>query len=69
MRYDTRYRSRSSLFYSSFPNGVKWLIAANVAVYLVYFFGSFFQGDEIFRGLKLVPRDVIRGAIWQPVTA
>ena len=68
MRYDTRYRSRSSLFYSSFPNGVYWLIAANVAVYLVYFFGSFFQGDEIFRGLKLVPRDVIRGAIWQPVT-
>jgi membrane associated rhomboid family serine protease len=68
MRYDTRYRSRSSLFYSSFPTGVKWLIIANVAVYLVYFFGSFFQGDEIFQGLKLVPRDVVHGEIWQLVT-
>jgi membrane associated rhomboid family serine protease len=68
MRYDTRYRSRSSLFYSSFPSGVKWLIIANVAVYLVYFFGSFFQGDEIFRSLKLVPNDVVHGQIWQLVT-
>ena len=40
MRYDTRYRSRSSLFNWSFPTGVKWLIISNVAVYLVYFFGS-----------------------------
>jgi membrane associated rhomboid family serine protease len=68
MRYDTRYRSRGSAFYSSFPNGVKWLIIANVAVYLLYFFGSFFSGDEVFRGLKLVPGDVIRGEIWQLVT-
>ncbi|MDQ1470291.1 MAG: hypothetical protein QOJ99_1771 [Bryobacterales bacterium] len=68
MRYDTRYRSRSSLFYSSFPSGVKWLIIANVAVYLVYFFGSFLQGDEIFRGLKLVPNDVAHGEIWQLFT-
>lgn len=68
MRYDTRYRSRSSLFYSSFPSGVKWLIIANVAVYLIYFFGSFLQGDEILRGLKLVPRDVAHGEIWQLVT-
>jgi membrane associated rhomboid family serine protease len=68
MRYDTRYRSRSSLFYSSFPTGVKWLIAANVAIYLVYFFGSFLRGDEILQGLKLVPRDVLHGEIWQVVT-
>ena len=68
MRYDTRYRSRSSLFYSSFPTGVKWLIVANVAIYLVYFFGSFFRGDEILQSLKLVPRDVLHGEIWQVVT-
>ena len=68
MRYDTRYRSRSSLFYSSFPSGVKWLIIANVAIYLIYFFGSLVRQDEIFRSLRLVPTDVVRGAIWQLVT-
>ena len=36
------------MFYWSFPRGVKWLIITNVAVYLIYFFGSFFGGDEIF---------------------
>ena len=42
MRYDTRFRSRSSQFYWSFPRGVKWLIIANVAVFLLQFFVSFF---------------------------
>ncbi|HVW87342.1 MAG TPA: rhomboid family intramembrane serine protease [Bryobacteraceae bacterium] len=68
MRYDIRYRNRSSLFYWSFPSGVKWLIIANVAIYLIYFFGSLLRGDEIFRGLMLVPAQVVRGAIWQLVT-
>ncbi len=47
---------------------MKWLILANVAVYLIYFFGSFFRGDEILGFLKLVPVEVLHGAIWQPVT-
>ncbi|MEP6714438.1 MAG: rhomboid family intramembrane serine protease [Terriglobia bacterium] len=68
MRYDTRYRSRSSQFYWSFPPGVKWLIFTNIAIYLVDFFALFFSGDEIFAGLKLVPAQVIHGAVWQPVT-
>jgi len=68
MRYDIRYRSRSSFFDRSFPSGVKWLILANVAVYLVYFFGSLLRGDEIFRSLMLVPAQVVRGAVWQLVT-
>jgi membrane associated rhomboid family serine protease len=68
MRYDTRYRSRSSLFDWSFPNGVKWLLIANVTVYLIDFFGSFMRGDEIFPLLKLVPIQVVHGAIWQLFT-
>jgi membrane associated rhomboid family serine protease len=68
MRYDMRYRSRSSFFNRSFPSGVKWLILANVAIYLVDFFGSYLRGDEIFGGLMLVPAKVIHGALWQPVT-
>lgn len=68
MPYDTRYRSRSSLFFSSFPDGVKWLIVSNVAVYLVYFFGSMFRGEPIFRSLELMPYAVLHGAVWQVVT-
>ena len=68
MRYDTRYRSPSSLFNWSFPTGVKWLIISNVAVYLVYFFGSLINKAPIFGSLELTPADVVRGAIWQLVT-
>jgi len=68
MRYDTRYRSRSSLFNWSFPTGVKWLIISNVAVYIVYFFGSYLKGAPIFGSLELMPAAVIRGAVWQVVT-
>jgi membrane associated rhomboid family serine protease len=68
MRYDTRYRSPSSLFNWSFPSGVKWLIISNVAVYLVYFFGSLINKAPIFGSLELVPAEVVRGAVWQLVT-
>ena len=68
MRYDTRYRSRSALFNWSIGDGVKWLIIANVAVYLIYFFGSLFRGEPIFESLVLQPSAVMHGAIWQLVT-
>jgi len=68
MRYDTRYRSRSSLFNWSFPSGVKWLIISNIAVYLVYFFGSLINKAPIFGSLELVPAEVVHGAVWQLVT-
>jgi membrane associated rhomboid family serine protease len=68
MRYDTRYRTSSSLFNWSFPTGVKWLVISNVAVYLVYYFGSWLKGEPIFGDLELLPSAVIHGAIWQLVT-
>jgi membrane associated rhomboid family serine protease len=68
MRYDTRFRSRSSRFYWSFPSGVKWLVIANVAIYLIYFFGYRTVGDGFFIPFKLIPAMVVRGAFWQPVT-
>jgi membrane associated rhomboid family serine protease len=69
MRYDTRYRSRSSLFNWSFPSGVKWLIISNIAVYVVYFFGSWMRGEPIFDNLLLMPAAVVRqGFIWQLFT-
>lgn len=68
MRYDTRFRSQLSLFNWSFPTGVKWLIISNVAIYLVYFFGSYLRGEPIFGSLELVPAQVARGEIWQLAT-
>lgn len=68
MRYDTRYRSRSALFNWSLPTGVKWLIISNIAVYLVYFFGSYLRGEPIFGSLELMPSAVIHGAVWQLFT-
>ena len=68
MRYDIRYRSRGSFFNSSFPSGVKWLILANVAIFLIYFFAFRWGGDGFFIPLKLIPAMVVRGAVWQLVT-
>ncbi len=68
MRYDTRYRSRPALSFPSFPPGVKWLVLTNIAVYLVYFFGSWMRGEPIFNSLLLVPGQVIHGAVWQLFT-
>jgi membrane associated rhomboid family serine protease len=69
MRYDTTYRSRSSFNLPGFPDGVKWLIIANVVVYLIYFFGSLAGPEPIFRSLLLHPRAVAyHFAVWQLVT-
>ena len=55
--------------FPSFPPGVKWLIFANVGIYIVYFFGSLIHGAPIFQSFELVPADVARhGEIWQLVT-
>ena len=68
MRYDTRFRDRTSLFNSGFPNGVKWLILANVGIYLISFFGSLAKEDVLFAPLALRPISVMHGAIWQLFT-
>jgi len=69
MRYDTRYRSTS--FYSSgyFPNGVKWLLISNVAVFVLTAlpFGPGF--GQFFRLFALAPVAVLQHlALWQLVT-
>jgi membrane associated rhomboid family serine protease len=67
MRYDIRYRTRSSFFNSSFPSGVKWLIIVNVAIYLLYFF-TVDRLPGLFFPFQLIPYMVIHGAVWQPLT-
>lgn len=69
MRYDTRYRSAGSSFSSYLPAGVKWLLISNVAMFLLYFFGSMAGLGEYFRLLALVPSAVVEHfAIWQLFT-
>ncbi len=71
MRYDTRYRTSSSLFNWSFPTGVKWLVIINVAVFLIDFFASNVLHTGSLHNallLELVPAAVIHGMVWQLVT-
>jgi len=69
MSLGTRYRESASLLFPSFPPGVKWLIVANVAVYIFnfFFFDSALHGFLL--SLDLMPSAVVyRGAIWQLAT-
>ena len=69
MRYDTRYQSRSSFGLPGFPTGVKLLIIANVAIYLLDFFLSLIVKEPVFQFLYLHPREVVTHfAVWQLVT-
>jgi membrane associated rhomboid family serine protease len=71
MSLGTRYRTSASLLFPSFPPGVKWLISANVAIYILQllFVDSTLAGKPILLWFNLSPSDVLpRGEIWQLVT-
>jgi len=70
MSINTRYRSSASLFLPSFPPGVKWLVTANVVIYIiqVLFVDASVMGRTLLDLCNLMPYDVLRGAIWQLVT-
>lgn len=48
--------------------GVKWLLAANISLYFIYLLASLAQVAWVFDPFHLVPRDVLRGFLWQPVS-
>lgn len=65
MRFDTRYRSLSPP--GSLPAGVKWLIVANVALFLLTYIFPSLAGDLLM--LSLAPVMVLKHlAFWQLVT-
>jgi membrane associated rhomboid family serine protease len=71
MPLNTRYRDSASLLFPPFPPGVKWLIIANVAAYilLLAFVDTNLLGVSVLQAFNLVPFDVARrGEIWQLVT-
>lgn len=67
-----RYRdSHSFSGYSSgfFPPGVKWLLIANTALFVIYFFLARTEFGPLFRVFALTPAAVLHHfAIWQLVT-
>jgi membrane associated rhomboid family serine protease len=54
---------------SFFPQGVKWLLISNIALFVLYFFANVSGYGALFNPFALVPRDVLFGfSLWQFVT-
>jgi membrane associated rhomboid family serine protease len=65
-----RYSSYSNSGFPSsfFLRGVKWLLIANIAVFVLYVIATMTGLDALFRPFVLVPRDVMHLAVWQVFT-
>ena len=71
MRYNTRYRSTSFFSSEHLPDGVKWLLVSNVAVFLLTFLLARDEGvlRGVFAWLALSPYTVFHNwRIWQLAT-
>lgn len=68
MRYSNRYRSTYSSS-GNFPPGVKWLLIANVAIFLLQYFSAGTSLQETLWIFALVPYTVVHSfTIWQLFT-
>ncbi|HUE00076.1 MAG TPA: rhomboid family intramembrane serine protease [Bryobacteraceae bacterium] len=69
MRHSTRYRLNTFFSATNFPNGVKWLLISNTAVFVLGYWAQQAGFPGIFSRLALFPREVIfHFAIWQLAT-
>jgi membrane associated rhomboid family serine protease len=58
-----------SVGYSNFfPQGVRWLLISNIAIFVLYFFAEHSGYGALFAPFYLDPQDVLSGALWQLVT-
>src|SRR5437016_1498701 len=65
----TDYRFRAGNYSHFFPNGVKWLLISNIAIFVLFFFTAQTELGQVFQLLALSPRLVLEHfAIWQLVT-
>ncbi|MBC8165249.1 MAG: rhomboid family intramembrane serine protease [Bryobacteraceae bacterium] len=56
-------------FLRNFPEGVKWLLIANIGVFVAYFFATLSGLGGLFAPFELVPSEVLGSlAIWQLAT-
>jgi len=72
MSYYSRYRGPVTYsFGGPLPQGIKWLLISNCAIFVVYFLSTAMRISPLlwlFGISSLIPSWVIRGALWQPVT-
>ena len=69
MRHSTRYRLNTFFSTNNFPNGVKWLLISNTAVFVLMYLAHQAGIGEIFNLFALVPRAVVfHFAVWQLAT-
>jgi membrane associated rhomboid family serine protease len=69
MRHSTRYRLNTFFSSGNFPNGVKWLLISNTAVFLLSYLAYVAGLGNIFGPFALVPRLVVyHFAIWELAT-
>lgn len=69
MRHSTRYRLNTFFSSGNFPNGVKWLLISNTAVFVLSYFLHAAGLGDIFSPLALVPRLVVfHFAVWELAT-
>jgi membrane associated rhomboid family serine protease len=70
MAYSTRYYNRGPSYSGWFPPGVKWLLIANIAIFVfTYFSYHVLRGPDVAEWFGLVPVKVIPGMqIWRVVT-
>jgi membrane associated rhomboid family serine protease len=69
MAYSSRPYARRYLPSNRFPVGLKWLLIANVGIFVLWFFLNTAGATGFFRNFYLVPAQVVTTfAIWQVVT-
>jgi membrane associated rhomboid family serine protease len=68
MPLSTRHYAARSYYSQSFPPGVKWLLIANVAIFVAHFLAAQARMSWIFDWAGLVPSHVVHGRIWELVT-
>jgi membrane associated rhomboid family serine protease len=69
MSFRSRTRTPGIFYFPGFPNGVKWLLISNVAVFIIGFFAQMARLDGPLALLALRPIEVVRNFfIWQLAT-
>ncbi len=69
MRHSTRYKLNAIFSSGNFPNGVKWLLISNTAVFVLGYLAQQAGFGDIFSPFALVPRAVVyHFAIWELAT-
>ena len=69
MAYTTRYYNRGPSYSGWFPPGVKWLLIANIAVFVLTYFAALAGNFAAARWFGLIPYSVLPGLqIWRLVS-